>query len=68
MLSVFVESLSSFTFVLVSNYIVFLDYYKDCFVEPYDFRNVENADGIAESIHKNGIYSLTLNVTEFVKV
>ncbi len=34
----------------------------------YDFRNAENADGIAESSHKNGIYSLTRNVIEFVKV
>ncbi len=34
----------------------------------YDFRNAENADGIAESSHKNGIYSLTRNVMEFVKV
>ncbi len=37
-------------------------------VGPYDFRDTENADGIAESSHKNGIYSLTRNVTEFVKV
>ncbi len=35
---------------------------------PYDFRDAENAEGIAESSHKNGIYSLTRNVTEFVKV
>ncbi len=35
---------------------------------PYDFRDAENADGIAESSHKNGIYSLMQNVTEFVKV
>ncbi len=35
---------------------------------PYDFRDAENADGIVESSHKNGIYSLTQNVTEFVKV
>ncbi len=34
----------------------------------YDFRDAENADGIAESSHKNGIYSLARNVTEFVKV
>ncbi len=27
-------------------------------VGPYDFRDAENADGIAESSHKNGIYSL----------
>ncbi len=37
-------------------------------VGQYDFRDAENADGIAESSHKNGIYSLTRNVTEFVKV
>ncbi len=37
-------------------------------VGPYDFRDAENADGIAESSHKNGIYSLMWNVTEFVKV
>ncbi len=35
---------------------------------PYDFHDAENADGIAESSHKNGIYSLMKNVTEFVKV
>ncbi len=35
---------------------------------PYDFRDAENMDGIAESSHKNGIYSLTRNVKEFVKV
>ncbi len=35
---------------------------------PYDFRDAENADGIAESSHKNRIYSLTWNVMEFVKV
>ncbi len=38
------------------------------FLGPYDFCDAENADGIAESSHKNGIYSLTWNVTEFVKV
>ncbi len=37
-------------------------------VQPYDFHNAENADGISESSYKNGIYSLTRNVTEFVKV
>ncbi len=37
-------------------------------VGPYDFRDAENADGIAEYSHKNGIYSLMWNVTEFVKV
>ncbi len=37
-------------------------------VQAYDFRDAENADGISESSHKNGIYSLTRNVTEFVKV
>ncbi len=35
---------------------------------PYDFRDAENVDRIAESSHKNGIYSLTRNVMEFVKV
>ncbi len=35
---------------------------------PYDFLDAENADGIAESSHKNGTYSLVRNVTEFVKV
>ncbi len=37
-------------------------------VRLYDFRDAENASGISESSHKNGIYSLTRNVTEFVKV
>ncbi len=37
-------------------------------VGPYDFHDAENADGISESSHKNGIYSLMRNVTEFVKV
>ncbi len=37
-------------------------------VGPYDFHDAENADGIAESNHKNGIYSLMRNVMEFVKV
>ncbi len=32
------------------------------------FHDAENVDGIAESSHKNGIYSSTRNVTEFVKV
>ncbi len=36
-------------------------------VGPYDFRDAVNADGIAESSHKNGIYSLTWNFTECVK-
>ncbi len=34
-------------------------------VGPYDFRDVENADGIAESSHKNGIYCISRNVTKF---
>ncbi len=34
----------------------------------YDFRDAENADGITESSHKNGIYSLMRNITECVKV
>ncbi len=37
-------------------------------VGPYDFHDAENTDRIAESSHKNGIYSLMRNVTEFVKV
>ncbi len=37
-------------------------------IQPYDFRDAENADRISESSYKNGIYSLTRNVTEFVKV
>ncbi len=36
-------------------------------VGPYDFRDAVNADGIAESSHKNVIYSLTWNFTECVK-
>ncbi len=38
------------------------------YIGPYDFRNAENADRIAESSHKKGIYRLKRNVTEFVKV
>ncbi len=38
------------------------------FVQPYDFRDAENADGISESSHKNRIYSVTRNVMEFAKV
>ncbi len=34
---------------------------------PYDSRDAENVDGIAEYSQKNGIYSLTQNDTEFVK-
>ncbi len=34
----------------------------------YDFHDAENADGISESSPKNGIYSLTRNVTDCVKV
>ncbi len=36
-------------------------------VEPYDFHDAKNMAGIAESSHKNGIYCITRNVTEFVK-
>ncbi len=36
-------------------------------VGPYDFRDAEKADGIAESSHKNRSYSLMRNVTQFVK-
>ncbi len=35
---------------------------------PYDFHDAENADGIVEPSHKNGIYSLTWNNPECVKV
>ncbi len=38
------------------------------YVGPNDFRDAENTDRILESSHKNGIYSLTRNVTKFVKV
>ncbi len=34
---------------------------------PYDFCDVENTNIIAESSHKNRIYCITGNVTEFVK-
>ncbi len=34
---------------------------------PYDFRDAEKADGIAESSHRNGIYCITWNVTDFAK-
>ncbi len=37
-------------------------------IQHYHFRDAENTDGILESSHKNGIYSLTRNVMEFVKV
>ncbi len=37
-------------------------------VQPYDFHDAENADGISESSHKNRIYSVTRNVMEFAKV
>ncbi len=37
------------------------------YIGPYDFRDAENTDGNAESSHKNGIYSLTRKVAEFVK-
>ncbi len=33
----------------------------------YDFCDAENVDGITESSHKNGIYCITRNVTEFSK-
>ncbi len=33
---------------------------------PYDFSDVENMDGIVKSSHKNGIYCIMWNVTEFV--
>lgn len=34
-------------------------------VGPFHFRHAENADGIAESNHKNVLYCITGNVTEF---
>ncbi len=34
---------------------------------PYDLSDVENVDGMAESSHKNGIYCITQNITEFAK-
>ncbi len=37
-------------------------------VRPYDFCDTENEDWIVETSQKNRIYSLTQNVTEFVKV
>ncbi len=37
-------------------------------IQSYDFSKTENVDRISESSYKNGIYSLTRNVTEFVKV
>ncbi len=36
-------------------------------IGPYDFHDVENADGITESSHRNRIYHITRNVTEFAK-
>ncbi len=36
-------------------------------IGPYDFHDVENMDGIAESSHKNGIYCIMQNVAEFAK-
>ncbi len=55
---------------LVTEFFLFLKTWLrlNALVEPYDFHDAENTDGIAESSHKNGIYSLTRNVTEFVKV
>ncbi len=41
-----------------------LSYSFSTLVEPNDFRDVENADGIMESSHKNGIYCITRNFTE----
>ncbi len=40
--------------------------YRTALVGAYDFRDEENTDGIVEFSHKNGIDSLTRNVTEFV--
>ncbi len=36
-------------------------------VGPCDF-DAENVDGIMESSHKNGIYCITRNITEFAKL
>ncbi len=36
-------------------------------IEPYDFRNVENVVETLESVHKNWIYCIVRNVTEFAK-
>ncbi len=41
---------------------------RDTIIGPYDFRDAENVDRITESSHKNRIYSLMRNITEFVKV
>ncbi len=41
-------------------------FYNSVHIGPYDFRDAENVDGITESSHKNGIYSLARNVKEFV--
>ncbi len=37
------------------------------YLGPYYFRYAENSDGITESSHKNGIYWITQNLTEFGK-
>ncbi len=39
---------------ILSVFVIYITY-----IGPYDFRDAETADGIAESSHKNGIYSLT---------
>ncbi len=36
-------------------------------IGPNDFSDAENADRIVESSHKNGIYCITRNVTEFAQ-
>lgn len=36
-------------------------------VGPYDFRDPENMYGITESSHKNEIYCITRNATEFAE-
>lgn len=44
--------------------------YVKCYLPtegPYDFCDVKIADRIMESIHKNRIYCVMRNVTEFVK-
>ncbi len=42
--------------------------YRTSLLGPYDFCDTENADGIVESSHKNGIYCITQKVTEIAKI
>ncbi len=42
---------------------------KYCYtVRTYDLRDAENVDGITECRHKNGIYYITWNVTEYANL